>query len=232
MPQDPKVREAWQQLRRAAPPADQVPITAPEMQALGFAGRDRAREALTELERQAHLAAQGAAHALDRVGYRNWPGRHGQRVGPDRLVVLAAARVVVLRRLEPSDELLTSTRALDGLVDPVPRLFELVQRWGYTTASPAAPKGRDEILAVDLTERLCTSHLRIGVRRERAGGRGELCDWCYRHGPLLVATWVAPPVEVVRLHVENGRVKASEIDPFITAERDRQRNLAKASRGK
>lgn len=227
LPQDASVRAEWEQRRRQPDEVDHVPITSPESQALGFAGRDRASEALAELERQAHLAALGAMAALERIG-GTCPGRHGQRIGPDRLVVLAYVRVLAVQKLHPSDELLDRTGALGDLVDSVPRVFDLVQRWGYDPSEPNGPRSRSELLAVDLTERLCTSHLRIGVRRERV--RGELCDWCYRHGPLLVATWVAPPVEVVRLHVENGRVKASEIEPFIQAERDRQRNLSKGGR--
>jgi len=226
LPQDAEVREEWEQRRRQPDAVDHVPITSPEAQALGFAGRDRACEALAELERQAHLAALGGMAALERLG-RTCPGRHGQRIGSDRLIVLAYARVLAVRKLHPSNEQLANTGALGDLVDSVPRVFDLVQRWGYDPAEPTAPKSRSEILAVDLTERLCTSHLRIGVRRDRV--RGELCDWCYRHGPLLVASWAAPPVDVVRLHVENGRVKASEIEPFIRSERDRQRNLTKAS---
>ncbi len=227
LPQDAAVRSEWERRRRQPDAVDHVPITSPESQALGFAGRDRASEALVELERQAHLAALGAALALDQLGH-TCPGRHGQRVGPDRLVVLAYARVVAVRRLDPTDDQLAATSALVGLVSPVPRVFDIVQRWGYTVAEATAPKGREDVLAVDLTGRWCTSHLRIGDRRERA--RGELCFWCYNHGPQLVPTWVAPPVEVVRLHVENGRVKASEIEPFIKSERDRQRNLAKPRR--
>jgi hypothetical protein len=229
LPQDPEVLADWLQRRDRAdePKVDQVPITRPESIALGFTGPDRAADALAELEQQANFAALGAMTAVERMG-RTCPGRHGQPIGADRLVVLAYGRLRGVVRLNPTNDQLAHTEALAGLVDPVPRVFDLVQRWGYTAAEPAVAKTRVGLLAVDLTEMWCTSHLRVGVKRDRS--RGELCDWCYRHGPLLVATWAAPPVEVVRLHVEHGKVYAHQFEPHIRAERDRQRTRAKARR--
>lgn len=203
-----------------------VPVTSVESQALF--GRDDAAEDLRRLHRAAVDVADGAA-ALLVVDLGQDPGPEWSdpsRAGADRMVVLGYARVIRLR--EHMHGGASSRRLNDHLERPVADVFHLCQMWGYDTRTPAVRKDRAELLAVDLTEQWCTSHLRVGDKRQRS--RGELCDWCYRHGPLLVATWDAPPRDLVRLHVENRKVYAHQFEPFIQAERDRQKRLAKAGR--
>jgi hypothetical protein len=203
-----------------------VPVTSVESQALF--GRDDAAADLVRLHRRAGEVADGAAALLvvdlGLDAGPDWPDR--STVGADRMVVLGYARVLRLR--EHTHGGASSRRPRDHLERPVADVFHLGQAWGYDTREPTVTKDRADLLAVDLTEMWCTSHLRVGVRRDRS--RGELCDWCYRHGPLLVASWDAPPRDLVRLHVDNGKVYAHQFEPYIKAERDRQKRLTKAGR--
>lgn len=205
-----------------------VPITGPELAALGFAGQDEALADLDRLQRAARLAAYDLGFAAWHAGLA--PLADLNLIAADRLVVLAYSYARLLQSVDVrrhwTDEVLAPIRWAEPEVE---RVHSLTQRWGYEPSAPRPlPKDRRELLAIDLTERWCTSHLRIGVKRER--GTGELCWWCHRHGPAMVATWVAPPVELVELHVDNGKVYAHELEPFIKAERDRQRNLTKSVR--
>jgi hypothetical protein len=203
----------------------EVPVTSVESQALF--GRDDAADDLVRLHVDASRLVNGFADLLGDVGRDPGPSVQAlMSAGAGRLVVLAYAR---FRRLaEPAPIELSDADVVDHVDGSMSGVFQLCQSWGYDTKQPEVSKERADLLAVDLTEMWCTSHLRVGVRRDRS--RGELCDWCYRHGPLLVATWAAPPRELVRLHVEKGKVYAHQIDPLIRAERDRQRTLAKRSR--
>ena len=201
-----------------------VPISQPEVLALGFAGPDVAAEARVALRD----AALDVVYGLG-AGVRGWPISLAH-MPTWRLVVLGYARVVSVARAQPFDEeveprVVERLHAIDSAVE---RVFNVCQRWGYRADEPKVPKSRAELLAVDLTDKWCTSHLRVGERRLRS--RGELCDWCYRHGPLLVPTWQAPPRELVQLHVDNGKVYAHQFEQHIKREADRQRNLTKGAR--
>lgn len=199
-----------------------VPVTSVEVRALGFAGRDVAERKLTELRRSAIDMVHGFGAACTSAGVD--PGPFDSASGTSRIVALGYARVRRLQRAGVSDE--GSVQGWLKILDPkVESVFHICQNWGYVPGTPSVPKARAELLAVDLTELWCTSHLRVGDKRERS--RGELCDWCYRHGPLLVATWDAPPLDLVRLHVDHGKVYAHQVEPFLKAERDRQRNRVK-----
>lgn len=211
-----------------------VPVTPVEVLALRMVGTDQAAITIAEASEVASAMVNGLGAACDLAGVDPGPATDDDF---RRLVVLGYARVRRLQRapmfgppcpwrpVPDSDELWEALRSADP---HVARVFSICQRWGYTPGVPSVPKARAELLAVDLTERWCTSHLRAGDRRARF--RGELCEWCYRHGPLLVATWAAPPLELVRLHIDNGKVHAHEVEPFLKAERDRQRNRVKAGR--
>lgn len=209
---------------------EDIPCTAVERQALGLAGRDVAAERLGELDRKARAAADGLGRAMHRVGLPLLVPTNAVP-SPERMVVLAYSRAVRLRRVADRHDGPTWDRLLgDAVADAKPSVlavFHLCQTWGYDPRRPAVRKEAADVLAVDLTERWCTSHLRVGAKRERS--RGELCDWCYRHGPLLVATWSAPPRDIVQLHVDAGKVYAHQLEPFIRAERDRQRNKGKTA---
>lgn len=207
---------------------DRVPITAVEMQALGFTELDAAAQSLEQLRRSALAVVFGLGRAAVASGVDLGVAVDQVTPTPGRLVVFAYARVRRLQQVEvftDPDRTLDQLRMIDGDVEAV---YHRCQNWGYVPGRPRVPKARADLLAVDLTERWCTSHLRLGVKRPRS--RGELCDWCYRTGPLLVPTWDAPPLALVRLHVDHGKVYAHQVDPFLQAERDRQRNLAKAAR--
>lgn len=193
---------------------DHVPITSVERQSLGIGGRDVALGRLDALTSSAHRALGLLGDA-----YRMLGGPSVRHATPpvDRAIAVTYATVVALRARAAdlsavSDLIVASDR-------PVGDVFAICERWGYEPKSPAQPKRRDDMLAVDLTETLCTSHLRIGVRRNR--DRGELCDWCYRHGPLLVPSWSAPPRKLVQLREDNGKVFAHQVEPFLKAERAR-----------
>ncbi len=202
-----------------------VPCTAVERQALGLAGRDVAAERLAELDRYARAAANDLGRAMHLVGLRLIVSTDALHE-PEHLVVLALQRAAALRHVAdvhdgPAWDAIIG-HAIDAADPAALAVFHLCQTWGYDPRRPQVRKEAAHVLAVDLTERWCTSHLRIGVKRDRS--RGELCDWCYRNGPLLVATWAAPPRELVQLREDQGKVYAHQIEPFIRAERDRQRN--------
>lgn len=222
---DDDERAEWERRQRAAAlEVDRVPVSSVEMQALGLAGVDEAAVALDRFSRWA-IDVVGELRVLCRVGYVDPGPELPATMGPHRQIVLGYARVRRLRRADDITplpvEMFDAMRDLDTTID---RLYHLVRRWGYTPTRPAPPR-RSDLLAVDLTERLCTSHLRAGERLNRV--RGELCDWCYRHGPLLVATWTAPPIELVRLKIEKGKVYAHDVEPFLRAEREAQAKRAK-----
>lgn len=200
-----------------------VPCTSVERQALGLAGRDIAADRLVELDRQARRSADGLGRVLRRLGLPMLAPTDAVQA-PDRMVVLAYSRVVRARRVVDTVPRADLGRVVDDVAPAVVAVFHLCQTWGYDPKRPIVRQDRADLLAVDLTERWCTSHLRIGVKRDRS--RGELCDWCYRHGPLLVPSWNAPPRELVQLREDQGKVYAHQIDPLIRAERDRQRRKA------
>lgn len=192
-----------------------VPVTSVESQALF--GRDDAAEDLLRLHRAAGGVADGAA-ALLVVDLGEDPGPEWSdvsRVGADRLLVLGYARVL---RLRDGQFNLVSRRVHDHLERPVAEVFHLCQSWGYDTKTPTVRKDRAELLAVDLTEMWCTSHLRVGEKRPR--DRGELCQWCRK---FEYTEGFVPPRELVRLHVEQRRVYDHQVAPFRQAHRDRQK---------
>lgn len=192
-----------------------VPVTSVESQALF--GRDDAAVDLARLHRRACEVADGAAAILV-VDFGldpgpDWPDR--ERVGADRMVVLGYARVL---RLHEHRNQLVARRLHDHLERPVADVFHLCQSWGYDISRPVVTKDRADLLAIDLTEMWCTSHLRVGDKRPR--DRGELCQWCRK---FEYAEGFVPPRELVRLHVEQRRVYDHQVVPFRQAHRDRQK---------
>lgn len=203
-----------------------VPCTSVERQALGLAGRDIAAERLTELDRKARAAADGLGRAMHRVGMELLAPTDAVHA-PDRMVVLAYSRAVRLRRVADKHDGPTWDAVVgDAVADAEPSVvavFHLCQTWGYDPRRPAVARDRADLLAVDLTERWCTSHLRVGAKRER--DRGELCQWCRK---FEGAEGFLPPRELVQLHVDEGRVYDHQVAPFRQQHRDRQRNKAGA----
>lgn len=195
-----------------------VPVTSVERQVL-FAPPDNAAADLRQLHATVMAFADRVATVADLEGL---PVDYHRRPG-DRLttmLVRAFGAVTELLQLDPP------TTHLVGCRSTVNRIYNIVHRWSYTPDRPAVHKDVAELLAVDLTEQWCTSHLRLGVKRQRY--RGELCQWCVRTVGL-VPTWQAPPLELVRIHVEQGKVYKHQFEKFERAERDRQRNLNKRS---
>lgn len=216
VPQDPAVRAEWASSRRPLPTAIEVPVTSVESQVLF--GRDDAADDLDRLHRSASRLVSGLASMLRSVDRDPGPDFADRAVvGADRLLVLAYAR---LRRLldpaPPAD--LRAGVARAELERPMSTVFALCQTWGYDTHRPVVTKDRAELLAVDLTGLWCRSHLRVGERRERS--RGELCKWCRDFEAL---EGFMPPVDLVRIHVEFGKVRDDQRRPYRQAHRDRQR---------
>ncbi|NND75981.1 MAG: hypothetical protein HKN44_13345 [Ilumatobacter sp.] len=205
-----------------------VPVSSVEVQALGLAGRDDAAVALAELERQAVKSVTATGDLCDAMHVDPGPNwGTDARPGADRQVVLAYAR---LRRiLDPEvttiADLADIRHRLDAVENPVDRVFHLCQNWGYDPKRPAVPRQRRELMAVDLTEMWCVSHLRVGERRDR--DRGELCQWCRK---FEAAEGFVPPVELVQLHVDHRKVYDHQIKPFRQAHRDRTRNRTRGTR--
>jgi hypothetical protein len=202
-----------------------VPVTSVEQQAI-FAGRDDAAADLRRLL----LDVLAVADALDLAA------RLAELPLDYRRSALERPTVTVLRSYGCATELINFgalppevAAALASVHRTTERLFRIVQRWAYIAGRATVAKDVAEILAEDLTERWCRSHLRLGVKRPRY--RGELCQWCTRTA-ALVATWEVPPLELVRLHVDHGKVYAHQFEEFARAERDRQRNLATRARKK
>lgn len=203
---------------------DRVPVSSVERVALGLAADDVAARRLAELGSVSVLLADRLGSVCVAAGVDPGPC---PPVGasPLRWVVLGLARVQRLLRA-PEDRLAELGEMVDGCRSMAGRVADIVQVWGYAPAVPQVRPAVRQVLAVDLTERWCTSHLRVGERRPRT--RGVLCDWCDRQVRLAraqgVDSWEAPPVELVRKHVEHGKVYAQDIEPFLRAARDRQRN--------
>lgn len=205
---------------------EDVPCTSVERMALGLAGRDEAAARLVELDRNARTAADEFGRAMTLLGVPIG-GPTDLVHSADRMVVLAYGRVVILRRLADRHDGVE----WDTLVGPpvkaaepaVLGVFHLCQTWGYDARRPVVRKAAADVLAVDLTERWCTSHLRVGAKRER--DRGELCQWCRK---FEYAEGFIPPRELVQIHVDHGRVYDHQVVPFRQAHRDRQRNTARA----
>lgn len=204
---------------------EDVPCTAVERQALGLAGRDEAAERLVELDRKARASADGLGRVMHILGVPLLVPTDAVSQ-PERMVVLAYSRAVRLRRLSDRHDGTMWDRLIGPAVADVEpavvAVFHLCQTWGYDPKRPAVRKDAAEVLAVDLTERWCTSHLRVGARRERE--RGELCQWCRK---FEYAEGFVPPRELVQIHVDDGRVYEHQVAPFRQAHRDRQRNRAK-----
>lgn len=201
---------------------EDIPCTAVERQALGLGGRDIAAERLAELGRRSRAAADGLGRVMSTVGLPLLAPTDAV-TRTDRMVVLAYSRAVRLRRLADKHDGATWDRLLGPAVDDtapaVLAVFHLCQTWGYDPKRPAVRKDAAEVLAVDLTERWCTSHLRVGAKRER--DRGELCQWCRK---FRDAEGFVPPRELVQIHVDAGRVYEHQVAPFRQAHRDRARN--------
>jgi hypothetical protein len=220
-------RAEWEALQRSADRSmDRVPVSSAELRALGLGGDDPAAATMAGLDFSSYAAAYHlwrAALWCAVAGDAEEPGPPPQTL-PLRNTVLAYAMAV--RASAAVASVSVTSRSWEKMVEEVEqaerhveRLFHICQTWGYDPKKPAPPKVRADLLAVDLTERWCTSHLRVGAKADRS--RGELCDWCYRHGPLLVATWSAPPRKIVEIKVERGKVYAHELEPYIRAERSK-----------
>jgi hypothetical protein len=223
-------RSQWEALQRSADRSvDRVPVSSTEIHALGLGEDDPAADVLGTLKFRAWCAAD----ALDRLAAacgaeRITPGLSPAR-DPLRAAVLAYARVLRIRRVldaiefgSPAVSWSNVDNALRDAEQSISQVFRICQTWGYDPKRPAPRKDRADLLAVDLTERWCTSHLRVGDRRER--DRGELCQWCRK---FEAAEGFVPPRELVQLHVDNRRVYDHEIAPFRQAHRDRMRQIAK-----
>jgi hypothetical protein len=204
---------------------DVVPVTGVE--AMAFAGADSASVDLERLRAGARDAATVLAGLMvDVFGVRPvMPPVSAPAVS----WVRHARNSATLVKMRAEAGVFPSSRRVSEAHRVVGRLHRVCDAWSFVPARPKVDRDKRQLLAVDLTEARCTSHLRIGVRVDRF--RGELCEWCYRNGPLLVASWTAPPVELVQLKEDqNGKVYAHQIEPFLRAERDRVKQKRKAGR--
>ena len=202
-----------------------VPVTSVESQALGFAGVD---EAAVDLERLIAASVRLCYHlrqACEISGVDPGPDVEVDRADPrstQRRLVLGVARA---RRLGHDAGKMTGRRQAHAELINARRdaevAWHVTQTWGYEPGRPVVPKAVAELLAVDLTEQWCTSHLRVGAKRER--DRGELCQWCRK---FEAVEGFLPPVALVELHVDHGRVYDHQIAPHRQAHRDRQRGKA------
>lgn len=203
--------------RDADDEGEHVPTTSVEMQAL-FGSRDHAGAKLAELRLAAVDVVHGLGRACTSAGVDPGPN-FDSVVTTWRIVLLAYARARRLQTFGPGDRPEVWS-ALDDIDRNVDRVYKLCQAWGYEPGEPVVSKDRAELLAVDLTDQWCTSHLRVGDKRNR--DRGELCQWCRKFRDV---EGFVPPVELVRIHVDDRRVYDHQIAPFRQAHRDRMRNL-------
>lgn len=98
-------------------------------------------------------------------------------------------------------------RIIDRLWRDVVALSDLVEVYGPPREAPVK---RSDELAVDLTEQLCTSHLRIGQRAprdKRYTGIG-LCRWC---GDYLAAHGFVPTLEIVDAHENKNPIALARL---------------------
>lgn len=198
-----------------------VPVTSVERQVL-FADVDRAAGDLRRVRVDVSLVAATVGDLCREAGTRlDYGPRGGERLATS-LVRAFGGLSELLRLWAPFERHDLPAGRIAELRKLIGRVYDIVNRWSYTPGRPKVTKEQAELLAVDLTEQWCTSHLRAGDKRPR--DRGELCQWCRKFRDV---EGFVPPLELVRLHVENGRVYDHQVKPFRQAHRDRMRNMTK-----
>lgn len=106
--------------------------------------------------------------------------------------------------------------------DPVDRVWQLTQSWGWVPSEPT-PSVQRELLATDLTGQWCRSCLRAGAREPR-DRNNEMCTWCRKFEQL---EGFVPPIELVQARADNKTITEQMVIPYRQAHRARQKKAAK-----